>query len=238
MPSEKGATGNRILDALPKVSFDRLRRHFEPIVLPYRGIVQQAGGEILHITFPTSGVVSLMLPLHDGSVIEIGVIGNEGLVGLPALLDRVDSVHEAVVQGPGEALRVPTQVMRAELDNSSEVRTLVRRFAELFLEQVSQTAACNGLHTLEARCARWLLTMRDRQGSDRFHLTQEFLAVLLGVQRTGVTAVAGSLQRKSLIEYRHGEIEILDPASLESQSCECYRDLKGRLDTFLRDARP
>ena len=238
MPAENGATGNRILDALPKASLDRLRRHFEPIALPYRGIVQLAGEKILHITFPTSGVVSIMFPLHDGSVIEIGAIGNEGLVGLPALLDRDDSLHEAVVQGQGEALRLPTHVIRAELGNSSEVRTLMRRYAELFLEQVSQTAACNGLHTLEERCARWLLTMRDRLGADRFRITQEFLAALLGVQRTGVTAIAGALQRKSLINYRRGEIEILDAASLASLSCECYRDLKSGLARYLQDIRP
>jgi CRP-like cAMP-binding protein len=156
------------------------------------------------------------------------------LVGLSALLAKGVSPHEVMLQGAGRAFRLGAATARQEFNRDGAFRDLALRFTELFLAQISQTAACNGRHGLEARCARWLLTMRDRLGRDSFPLTQEFLAMLLGVQRTGVTATALDLQRRGFIRSSHGQFDILDLPGLEAASCECHRIIKDQLDGFLR----
>ena len=228
------ATGNRILDALAKPEIDRLHPHLDMVVLPLHQVLLNPGDKIEFIYFPIRGVVSVVAPLQDGSVVEVNMIGSEGFVGLPAVLGTRDEPWEVVVQGAGNAFRLRADVFLDEFAHSSQLRTLVLQFAELFLEQLGQTAACNARHDLEARTARWLLTMRDRLETDRFPVTQEFLAMLLGVRRASVTLAAAELQRQGLIRYHRGVIEILDPAGLETASCECHRHLKDRVDAFLR----
>lgn len=230
------STGNRILDALPEDEFNRLQRGLEPVPFALKQTLHHAGAEIPFIYFPVRGIVSMVTMLHDGSAIEVATVGREGLIGLSALLGNAISTHEVMVQGAGFGLRASASVLQDEFHRSEAFRDIVLRFAEIFIEQISQTAACNGRHDLEARCARWLLTMSDRLETDHFPLTQDFLAMLLGAQRTGINAVAVAFQRRGIIRYNHGRITILDRAKLEAAACECHRIIKNRIDGFLGPA--
>ena len=225
-------TGNRILDALPPEEFDHIYRHCEPTSLTAKESLYRAGDRIEFLYFPVMGMISVTSPLSDGTSIEVGTIGNEGVVGLPALLGNSISPHDVTVQGAGAALRASTNALRSDFDRYPRFHELALRFTELFIELISQTAACNARHSLEERSARWLSTMCDRMGSDHFPLTHEFLAMLLGVQRTGVTAAAVQLNRRGLIHYTHGHIAVLDRAGLEATACECYRQMKNRIEEF------
>jgi CRP-like cAMP-binding protein len=229
------ATGNRVLDALLEPDFDRLRRHLEPVSLPLKQTLHHSGAEIAFVYFPAHGMISVVSVLGDGSAVEVGTIGNEGLAGLSVLLGAATSPHDVMVQAAGDGLRAGASVLRDAFNQSSPFRGIVLKFTHLFLAQISQTAACNVRHGLEARCARWLLTMRDRIEADAFPLTHEFMAMLLGVRRPGVTEAALGLQRSGVISYSHGQVEILDRARLEAASCECYGLIKNQIDRFLRD---
>ena len=229
------ATGNRILDALPPDEFSRLRQRLEPVPLSRSKTLQPSGEEESFVYFPASGMISVVSTLADGSAVEVGTIGSEGLAGLSVLFGAARSPHMMIVQGAGTAFRASATALREELKRSVAFRDVVHKFAALFLAQISQTAACNGRHRLEERCARWLLMMADRLQSDQFPLTQEFLAMLLGVRRQGVTTAALGLQRSGLIRYSHGQLDILDREGLEAASCECYGVIKDQLDRFLRD---
>lgn len=228
------ATGNRILDALAHDDFDRLHRHLEPISLPLKQALGHSGVEISFVHFPVHGMISMISTLGDGSAVEVGTVGNEGLAGLSVLLGTRISPHDVLVQGAGSGFRAAAGVLRNEFDQSRGFRDIVLKFTNLFLAQISQTAACNGRHGLEARCARWLLTMRDRFEADLFPITHELLAMLLGVRRPGVTGAAIGLQRSGIIRYSHGRMEVLDRAGLEAASCECYGVIKNQIDRFLR----
>ena len=233
--SRRLATGNRILDALPRRDFERLHAHLEPVPLKLKQVLYRPGDKMPFVYFPVSGMLSVVSLLQDGSAVEVGTVGEEGLAGLPALLGAAASPHEVVVQGKGNGFRIGADTLRHEFDRSASFRGIILKFAELFLAEISQTAACNGRHSLEARCARWLLTMRDRLHADHFPMSQEFLAMLLGVRRTGVTAAALDLRRRKLIEYRYGRINILDRAGLEAAACECYAIIRELHDRFLRE---
>jgi len=226
--------GNRILDALPAQDANRLGRILTPVTLSARQTPCRLGEEIDFVYFPIRGLVSIVTPLADGSAVEVGTIGEEGAVGLTALLSNSVSPHDAVVQGTVEALRAEAPSLRHEFERSAGFRRAILRFTELFIEQVSQTAACNGRHRVEARCARWLLLMADQCESPQFPLTHNLLAALLGVRRTGVSVVAKSLQLQGAIGYSHGKVEILDRSILEELACECYFLMRERIDHFLR----
>lgn len=228
-------TGNRILDALPPRDFDHLKAHLELVPLELKQVLYRPGDKMPFVYFPASGVLSVVSLLQDGSAVEVGTVGEEGLAGLPALLGAAVSPHEVVVQGEGNGLRIDADTLQREFDRFVSSRDIILKFAELFLAEISQTAACNGRHSLEARCARWLLMMQDRLHADHFPMSQEFLAMLLGVRRTGVTAAALDLRRRKLIEYHYGRIDVLDRAGLEAAACECYAIIKDLQDRFLRE---
>jgi CRP-like cAMP-binding protein len=232
---DRHATGNRILDALPRSDFDRLYQHLEPVGLPLKQILHQSGTKIVFVYFPAHGMISVVSTLGDGSAVEVATVGNEGLAGLSALLGTRTSRHDVVVQGAGSGFRASATALRDEFDQSSPFRDIVLKFADLFLAQISQTAACNARHGVEARCARWFLMMRDRFEADSFPITHELLAMLLGVRRAGVTGAAIDLQRYGVIRYSHGQVEIVDRAGLEAASCECYAVIKNQIDRFLRE---
>jgi CRP-like cAMP-binding protein len=238
MPIENGATGNHLLDSMARGEFDRLRKHLDPVPLHLRRVIQRQGEKFEGVYFPARGVASLVRLMLDGSSIEVGMIGREGFVGLESLLGERMSTHETIIQGAGHAFYAPVTVVKEEFDRSGRFHNLILEYADLFLEQVYQTAACNGRHRVEQRCARWLLMMRDQLGTNHFRQTQEFLAAMLGVQRTGVNAAALALQREGIITYRRGQIEILNPERLEEMCCECYGIFKTRLDAFLRLSGP
>jgi CRP-like cAMP-binding protein len=175
-------------------------------------------------------VVSLLAPLAGGELLEVGVVGREGLVGLPVLLGEDSSTTEALVQAPGTAWRVPAAELRRALETGAALRALLLRYVLAFHVQVAQTAACNARHALEERFARWLLMAHDRAEGDAFPLTQEFAAMMLGVRRAGVSVAAAVLQKAGAIAYAHGRVAVLDRAGLEAASCECYGTVRRQFE--------
>jgi CRP-like cAMP-binding protein len=226
-------TQNRLLAALPREEFERLRPRLERVRLTKGEVIWEAGGRVRHAYFLTAGMVSLLSSTHEGATIEVAVVGSEGLVGLPAIMGVETSPYRAMVQIRGGAARVSARAIRAALDDSSMLRSLLLRYSHAVLTQVSQSAVCNRFHSTEQRLARWLLITRDRAGSDTFELTQEFLSYMLGIPRTSVTAAAASIQRAGLIRYSRGRITVTNPAGLGAVSCECYLVIKHRVDRFL-----
>ncbi|HWA60592.1 MAG TPA: Crp/Fnr family transcriptional regulator [Caulobacteraceae bacterium] len=218
---------NRLLKAMPPPSLERLQAHFEPVELTRRQVLYSSGERADAIYFVGRGLVSLVKPMQDGRSMEVSVVGAEGAVCLSSILGLGEALLDSVVHIPGHAVRIKSAVFREELGRDGAVRDLAMRYAELTLGQLSQTSACNGLHRLDQRCCRWLLTAHDNAGADTFPLTHEFLALMLGVQRPGVTLAAGALQKAGLIAYRNGQVSILDRAGLEGCACECYGAMRG-----------
>ncbi len=218
---------NRLLIALPQVDLDLLRPYLEPVPLPHKQTLSEPNAPIDHVHFVQEGMVSLVQPLENGAMIEVGMIGNEGFVGVPLLLGADSSPLEAMVQIPGSALRVPASAFREEAGRSSALMGLLLRYVQALHTQVSLTAACNGRHTLPERLARWLLTARDRAKSDQMPLSHEFLSMMLGVRRAGVTVAVGTLKAAGLIRNTHGQITITDRQGLEAACCECYRTVRN-----------
>ncbi|HEV7393600.1 MAG TPA: Crp/Fnr family transcriptional regulator [Burkholderiales bacterium] len=216
---------NGLLAAIPARQRAGLARRLETVALTF-GDVLYDGKPIRNVYFPLDCVVSLLAPLKDHLAVEVGMVGNEGVVGVSLALGVRTSSVEAIVQGSGTALRMEASAFLRELKRSTALRTGVLRYIHLLMGQLTQTAACNALHSIEARCARWLLMTRDRMQSDEVELTHEFLACMLGVRRVGVTVAAGNLQRQGLIAYSRGHIAILDPERLAASACECYSVVK------------
>ena len=224
---------NRLLGLLPRGDYERLRPHLHPIALEYRQSLYRAHKPIEFVYFIETGVGSLVNTMANGDAAEVGTIGNEGMVGLPLLFGDDRAPTSVYVQVPGAGLRMKATLFTTELARSASMRTVMLRYAHAFFNQVAQSAACNQFHSLQQRCCRWLLMTRDRMQSDEFLLTQEFLAMMLGVQRTGVTAAAGALQRAGLIRYKRGNVTIIDRRRLKQRSCECYGISKREFDRLL-----
>ena len=214
---------NRILRALPLPEYDRLIAELRPVRLHLRDTLIEPNAEIANVWFVREGVGSMVATEQEGGQIEVGTIGNEGFVGLP-LLHGVDQMpYQVIVQVEGDAWKMRADAFRRIVDERPAVRHLCLRYAQYFSNQMAQSVACNRLHTVEERCARWVLMTHDRVDGDRFELTQEFLAVMLGVRRAGVSVAMGVLQRAKILTYIRGRITILDRAALESGACDCYR---------------
>jgi len=231
-----GDTGpglNRLLALLPRTDYERLSPHLEYTALKYRQSLYRAYKPIGFVYFIETGVGSLVNTMANGDAAEVGTIGNEGVVGLPLILLDERSPTSVYVQVPGSGLRMKASLFRKELSRSASMRTVMLHYAHAFFNQVAQSAACNQFHSLERRCCRWLLMTHDRMDSDEFLLTQEFLAMMLGVQRTGVTAAAGALQRAGLITYSRGTVTIRNRHGLERRACECYDISKREFDRLL-----
>ncbi|WP_142848202.1 Crp/Fnr family transcriptional regulator [Telmatospirillum sp. J64-1] len=212
---------NFILSSLTPAEEELIRPHLVPVSLPHKMTYYRPQESIRHVWFIEQGCASVINLLPDGGATEVGTIGNEGLVGTPILLetDRIPNLCE--MQIPGHGWQMPAQALATALHRSESLRTKLLRFAQAHYNQVAQTAACNRLHSLEERCARWLLMSRDRAGED-FPLTHEYLAIMLGVRRAGVTVTANVLQSAGLIRHTRGHITITDPAGLEEVTCDCY----------------
>jgi len=224
---------NRLLGLLSRTDYERLRPHLEYIALKYRQSLYRGNTRIDFVYFIKTGVGSLVNTMANGDAAEVGTIGNEGIVGLPLIFQDERSPTAVYVQVPGTSVRMTASKFRSELARSASMRRVMLHYAHAFFNQVAQSAACNQFHSLEQRCCRWLLMTHDRMGSDEFLLTQEFLAMMLGVQRTGVTAAAGSLQRAGLINYVRGIVTIRDRRGLQRRACECYRIAKREFDRLL-----
>ena len=202
----------------------------EPVKLVYGQVLYEPTGLIRHVYFPIDCLVSLLTAVDNGRVLEVGMVGNEGMVGMPMVLGIGESAVRALVQGGGTAMRMPASRFRVEFNKNIPLQRALFRYTHLLMAQVSQTAACNRFHEAEGRLARWLLMTSDRLHTDEFLLTHEFLAHMLGVRRVGVTKAAEGLRRKKLIVYSRGHITILDRKNLEKTACVCYRIVKNLQD--------
>lgn len=224
---------NRLLSALPPAAIERLRPHLEPVALAFRQRLYEPNRPLAYVYFPCSGVCSLVLTLEGGATIEIATVGNEGMVGLPVFLGAGTIPGEAFCQVAGQALRLPTEILRRETTGGGPLHDLLQRYTQGLINEIAQTAACNRGHSIDERCARWLLMTHDRVGSDRFPLTQELLAQMLGVRRAGVNAAASILQKAGFIRYSRGVITVTDRPGLESAACECYRVVHDEYERLL-----
>jgi CRP-like cAMP-binding protein len=218
-----GKSGNRLLDALDESDFDRLLPHIESTPMAFKQVFHKQGVAIAHAYFPTGGVGSVTKVMSDGSMIEVGTAGQDGLIGVCLFLGETLAMNEALMQvGGPDGWRIAAAPFAAELQRRGAFWDLIRRYSVSFVSHALQSTACNGLHNVEERCCRWLLTTQDHIGSDRVRLTQEFLAVMLGVRRPTVTIVLGTLEKAGLVKLSRGEIHIVDRKRLEAASCECY----------------
>jgi CRP-like cAMP-binding protein len=224
---------NRILEALPREEYARLLPMLSPVRFRKGRVLWEAGEEIRHAYFLTGGMVALLSVTQDAETVEIGMIGNEGMAGVAAVLRCEVAPYSVVAQLPANALRIDVRELRVEFSRGGRLQDLLLRYAHALLTQIAQSASCHRFHTAEQRLCRWLLTSADRAGSDTLPLTQEFLAQMIGVPRTSVTSAAVRLQGRGLIKYRRGSITLLDRRGLESASCECYRAVAAILECHL-----
>jgi CRP-like cAMP-binding protein len=216
---------------LPREVSERLEPHVEPVDLALRQSLYTPNEPITHVYFPCTAVCSLVLTLDDGTSVEIATVGREGLVGLPVFLGAGSIPGEAFCQVPGRALRLPADVLCEEASTRGPLHDLLQRYTQAHINQIAQSAACGRTHSVDERCARWLLITHDQVGSDEFPLTQQFLALMLGVRRAGVNEAASILQRAGYIRYGRGIITVTDRAGLESATCTCYHVVR---DEFRR----
>ncbi|HWD58983.1 MAG TPA: Crp/Fnr family transcriptional regulator [Stellaceae bacterium] len=224
---------NRLLAGLTPEDLAQLIEHLEPVDLLKKQVLYEVGAPLEHIYFIEEGLASVLTTMEDGATSEVGMVGPEGLVGVSALLGGLRSAQHIVMQLPGRGHHIPAARCKSVFDESPRVRAVLLRFIEDLLNLSSQTAGCNRLHSVEQRSARWLLMASDRIASNMLPLTQEFLAAMLGVRRSGVSEAAAELQRSGLIRYRRGQIVIIDRAGLEKTACECYALDKQRVERLL-----
>jgi CRP-like cAMP-binding protein len=216
------AIPNLLLASLPRKAYLDLLPGLSPVTLVFGAVLYEPDTLIRYIYFPVACLVSLLTIVEDHQALEVGMVGREGMVGVPLALGIVLSPVRALVQGGGPALRMSKARFLSALRHNLPLQNGLKRYTHALMGQISQTAACNRFHVVEARLARWLLMTRDRVGSGEFSMTHEFLSSMLGVRREGVTDAASAFQRKRLIEYSRGKISILDHAGLEAAACSCY----------------
>jgi CRP-like cAMP-binding protein len=235
MPNTKRAApvANRLLAALPKKEYQRLLPELEQVPLAFGDILYEPGDAIGQVYFPDSGIISLLSKVDSQKVLEVGIVGNEGVAGLPVVLGVTVSLNRGLVQSAGTAMRMKAAVLRREFKRDGALQRLLHRYLHSLLTQISQSAVCNRFHTVDARLARWLLMTHDRVESDEFELTQEFLSNMLGVRREAVSKAASDFQKREFVNYSRGHITILDRAGLEATACPCYQLIKDESDQIL-----
>lgn len=226
-------SSNRLLASLPRKDRQRFLAGCEPTELVFAEILAEPGQRIRQVLFPTQGHISLTTSLDEHATMEVGLVGNEGMLGATLILDVDASPLRALVQGAGSALCMDAARFRGELEQSPALQRMVKRYLYIFLSQLAQTAACTRFHIVETRLARWLLMTEDRAHSNQFHVTHEFLACMLGVRRVGITKAAYSLQKRNLISYTRGNITVLDHDGLVAAACGCYEADKATYDQIM-----
>jgi CRP-like cAMP-binding protein len=224
---------NRILSELPTEEYERLSPHLEPVTLAVGDVLYYPQVPVTHVYFPNRGSISIISTFADGGSVEVGVVGNEGIFGVNVVLGSMSVPLEALAQVPGDGLRIPADVLKQEFKTGGLLHDLLLRYTQAFIIQIAQTAACNRSHPIGGRLARWLLMSHDRAMSDELHLTQEFIGIMLGTRRAGITEAAGKLQNEGMIKYSRGQITIVNREKLEAASCECYNIVKNEFDRLL-----
>ncbi len=219
--------------ALPTEVYGRMAPHLEDVRLSLGQVIYESGEQLAHIYFPTTCIVSLLYTMEDGTSAEIGVVGNDGVVGIALFMGGETTPNRAVVQSGGRSLRVRPPILMEEFRRGGPLQQLLLRYTQALITQMSQTAVCNRLHTVDQQLCRWLLLSHDRLASDELTMTQELIANMLGVRREGVTVAAGRLQAAGLIRYHRGRITIIDRAGLEARACECYQVVRNEFERLL-----
>lgn len=227
------ARGNHLLAALPAEAFERLSVHLEPISFALGEVVYESGGHMEYVYFPTTSHISLLYTMLDGSTAEMGLVGQEGVVGIALFMGGETTPNRAMVQGGGLAFRMKAKAMLDEFQRGGEFQHLLLRYTQALITQISQTAVCNRLHSVEQRLCRWLLMTHDLAQSDQLQMTHEFISNMLGVRREGVTMAAQRLQEMGMISYVRGHIQILDRKQLLAHVCECYQVVKDEHSRLL-----
>ncbi|MGA9335408.1 MAG: Crp/Fnr family transcriptional regulator [Rudaea sp.] len=221
---------NQILASIPAKQYKRLQTDLEPVHLKFGQVLYVPGKPISHVYFPLDCLISLLTAVDKQRTLEVGMVGNEGMAGMPFILGMGVSGVRAIVQGGGSALRMASGAFRIEFKRNVPLQEGLYRYTYALMAQISQTAACNRFHDAEQRLSRWLLMTRDRIGSDEFLLTHEFLGHMLGLRREGVTEAATELKRRKIIDYSRGKLQILNPRGLKASSCSCYQIVKTVFD--------
>jgi CRP-like cAMP-binding protein len=224
---------NRLLGALPPADYERLMPQMQPVSFALGQVVYEFGGQLDYVFFPTTSIVSLLYTMENGSSAEMGLTGNDGVVGIALFMGGGTMPNRAVVQSAGGAIRMKANVLQDEFRRGGPFQQLLLRYTQALITQISQTAVCNRLHSVEQQLCRWLLLSHDRVKADELVMTQELIADMLGVRREGVTVAAGRLQDLGAIRYIRGRIKILNREKLEEAVCECYRVVKDEFDRLL-----
>lgn len=224
---------NRLLGVLPKVEFERLQRHLELVPLSLGQVIYESGAQMTHVYFPTDCIISLLYLMENGATAEIGVTGYEGVIGIALFMGGDTTPNRAVVQSAGSAYKMKAKVMQDEFNKGGQFQQSLLRYTQALITQISQTAVCNRLHSVEQQLCRWLLLSYDRLHSDKLVMTHNLIANMLGVRREGITLAAKHLQARGIISYVRGTITLLDRPKLEATVCECYRVVKSEYDRLL-----
>ena len=228
---------NHLLAALPEAEFERLAPHLQLVPMLLGETLYEPGGQLQHVYFPTTAIVSLLYNLESGSSAGIAGVGNEGMLGISLFMGGDTTPSSAVVQTAGHGYRLQAKLLKEEFSRGGLVQRLLLRYTQALLTQMFQTAACNRHHSIEQQLCRWLLLTLDRLPSNDLIVTQELVASTLGVRREGITEAAGKLQRAGFIRYRRGHISVLERSGLETHACECYAVVKKEFDRLLSDVR-
>jgi CRP-like cAMP-binding protein len=227
-------TENRLLASLPQLEYSRLLPALKFVSLKKRVTLYHAGDTVRYCYFPLSGIISLLSTAAEGKTVEVGMCGNEGMIGVSVLLQTGVTPYDLVVQIDTEALQIAASVLKAEFNRNGKLNAVLLRYIYALLCQISQSSVCHHFHTVEQRLARWLLMTRDRLESNTFPLTQDFLAYMLGIPRTNITMTAGALQQAGIINYKRGVVHITDEKGLEEAACDCYLIIKKATDGILK----
>jgi CRP-like cAMP-binding protein len=224
---------NHLIAALPEDEFIRLKPNLEPVSLSLGEVIYESGEQLDYIYFPTTAIISLLYIMENGSTAEIGMAGNDGLVGIALYMGGSTTPSRAVVQSAGNAFRMPSKALKNEFSRGGVFQKILLRYTQSLMTQISQTAVCNRLHSVEQQLCRWLLINHDLLQTNKLIMTHDLIANMLGVRREGVSIAAGHLQKEGLIKYVRGTITMLDRDALERAACECYRVVKDEYDRLL-----